>query len=216
MFTGIIEEVGTVKEMGIKNGCGNLVIRADKVLKPVCIGDSIAVNGVCLTVNSFNEYEFAVDVMAETVRKTNLALLKAGSKVNLERAMQVGGRFGGHIVSGHVDGIGKVIDIKQEKNAVWVRIQAEKNIIDLIVNKGSVTLDGISLTVAKLEKDSFSVSIIPHTAKSTTILSKKINDVINIENDMIGKYVKSFMDKVSEKNTKSKITTDFLSANGFM
>ena len=166
---------------------------AHKVLAGTKIGDSIAVNGVCLTVTSLDDHFFTADVMAETVRRTNLGLLQSGSGVNLERAMAADGRFGGHIVSGHIDGTGKIVRIQKEENAVWVHIAASTDILNLIVEKGSIAIDGISLTVATVSDQEFAVSVIPHTGEETTLLTKKQGDIVNLENDILGKYVRRLL-----------------------
>lgn len=189
MFTGIIEECGRVKSLTISGSSGKIIIGAFKVLEGTNIGDSIAVNGVCLTVTDIGRNEFTADIMAETARRSSLSKLKPGESVNLERAMSANGRFGGHIVSGHIDGTGTIVSKIEEENAVWVQISTSSAILRLIVEKGSIAIDGISLTVAKVSESDFSVSIIPHTAKETTLLNKKSGDIVNLENDIIGKYV---------------------------
>lgn len=189
LFTGIIEEVGIIK--AVQNG--HIEIKAKKVLEGTRIGDSIAVNGVCLTVTNMTSSHFFADVMNETFSRSNLSSLLRGEKVNLERAMMPGGRFGGHFVSGHIDGTGKIVGMENDGNAVWVRISAKEEILRLIIEKGSVAIDGISLTVAKIFPESFSVSVIPLTGKDTSLLGKKRGDFVNIENDMIGKYVHRLM-----------------------
>jgi len=189
MFTGIIEECGRVKSLTISGSSGKIIIGAFKVLEGTDIGDSIAVNGVCLTVTDIGRNEFTADIMAETARRSSLSKLKPGESVNLERAMSANGRFGGHIVSGHIDGTGTIVSKIEEENAVWVQISTSSAILRLIVEKGSIAIDGISLTVAKVSESDFSVSIIPHTAKETTLLNKKSGDIVNLENDIIGKYV---------------------------
>ncbi|MGI6021245.1 MAG: riboflavin synthase [Lachnospiraceae bacterium] len=215
MFTGIVEEVGTVK--GVLSGSvdGEIRIGARKVLEGTKIGDSIAVNGVCLTVTKLMPDGFTANVMPETLRRTNLGTLTAGEKVDLERAMAADGRFGGHIVSGHIDGVGKIERIRSEGNAVWFTISAEAGIIGLIVEKGSIAIDGISLTVADVSKNEFRVSIIPHTSENTILLDKKEGDKVNLENDIVGKYVRRLMNPDVEEKNESRITLDFLSANGF-
>ena len=212
MFTGIIEEIGSIINPGNK-----LKIKCKKILSDVSLGDSIAVNGVCLTVTEFNTDSITVDVMNETLNKTYLGSMKKGDLVNLERAMSAQGRFGGHIVSGHIDGTGKIESLTKDGIAVWVKISTSKEILRLIVEKGSITIDGISLTVADLGKNYFQVSVIPHTASNTTLLSKKKGDVVNLENDVVGKYVErllGFEKQETSKNT-SNITMDFLYKNGF-
>lgn len=195
MFTGIIEEQGTVRRVTMQGISGTLEIRAAKVLEGTKIGDSIAVNGVCLTVTSLKPDGFTADVMAETFRRSALGMLKNGSKVNLERAMAADGRFGGHIVSGHIDGTGVIQEKIKEGNAVWITIQASPDILNLIVEKGSICIDGISLTVARAEEteQTFSVSVIPHTGEETTLLTKQIGDPVNLENDIVGKYVEKLL-----------------------
>lgn len=204
MFTGIVEETGTVLKSG-----NPLVIKAKKILEDVHLGDSIAVNGICLTVTSFTDDTITLDVMNETYSRTNLRHIKYGTKVNLERAMSANGRFGGHIVSGHIDGTGILTDITSDGIAKWLTISADSSILKYIVLKGSVTLDGVSLTVAYVEDKIFKVSIIPHTQSETTLLLKSVGSEINIETDIIGKYVEKFT------KPESKITMDFLRENGF-
>ena len=194
MFTGIIEEIGSVKRVSVGGKSGSIEIAAKKVLDGTKVGDSIAVNGVCLTVTSLGSSSFTADVMAETLRRSSLGSLSLGDGVNLERAMAADGRFGGHLVSGHIDGTGTISKMQKEENAVWVHIQANSEILNLIVEKGSIAIDGISLTVAGVSDSEFSVSVIPHTAKETTLLSKKAGDTVNLENDIIGKYVQKLLD----------------------
>lgn len=225
MFTGIIEETGKIESVANGNKSAIITIIADKVLKGTKIGDSIAVNGVCLTVTSISGNKFTADVMAETIRRSSLGTLKHGSKVNLERAMAADGRFGGHIVSGHIDGTGVIRSLEREDNAAWVEIETPDKLLKYIVEKGSIAIDGISLTVAKLTDDSFSVSVIPHTGEETTLLAKKPGDIVNLENDIVGKYVERLMnfntsqkspfDNKTATSTKSNITMDFLTENGF-
>ena len=189
MFTGRVEECGTVLDV-LKNGVsGSVQIQASTVLEGTKTGDSIAVNGVCLTVTKLTKSSFTADVMAETFRRTNLGNLGKNSRVNLERAMAADGRFGGHIVSGHIDGTGIISRIKEEGNAVWIYISAPQSILNLIVEKGSVAVDGISLTVAAVSDKEFAVSVIPHTRENTALSGKKTGAVVNLENDIIGKYV---------------------------
>ena len=193
MFTGIIEEVGQVKRVVSGSEYGQLAIRASRILVGTKPGDSIAVNGTCLTVTNLAEEGFTADVMAETMRRTNLGRLKNGDSVNLERAMATDGRFGGHIVSGHIDGCGTIAALKKEGNAVWVTIEAAVDIMELIVEKGSITIDGISLTVAQEGSTWFAVSVIPHTGQETTLLQKKAGNYVNLETDIVGKYIKKLM-----------------------
>lgn len=193
MFTGIIEELGTIKSITLHGSSGQIAIRAKKVLEGTKIGDSIAVNGICLTVTSLQRDGFTADVMAETVRRSSLSSAGGGQPVNLERAMAADGRFGGHIVSGHIDGTGKLLSYRKEENAVWVEIEASKEILRLIVEKGSICIDGISLTVASVSETAFQVSVIPHTGEETTLLKKKPGDLVNLENDVLGKYVQKLL-----------------------
>ena len=214
MFTGIIEEVGTVKAVKRSGTSSFIEIQAKKVLEDVHLGDSIAVNGVCLTVTHSDGSVFRADVMNETLSRSSLGSLTAGSHVNLERAMAANGRFGGHIVSGHIDGTGTVSDIRNDGIAVWYTITAPPELLRYIVEKGSIAIDGISLTVAKVTETSFSVSIIPHTAAQTILGTKKTGDIVNLENDIIGKYVEKLM-KPAEAAPQSGITMEFLAKNGF-
>ena len=208
MFTGIVEELGTVKK--IKKGANSAVftIRAEKILDDLKTGDSVAVNGICLTVTACLEDGFTAD-------RSALIQLSLGQHVNLERAMPANGRFGGHIVAGHVDGTGKITEIRRDDNAVWYTIQASPQIMKYIVTKGSVTVDGISLTVAKVSETDFSISAIPHTVKITVLGERKEGDIVNLETDIIGKYVEKLITPVKEQPTKSNITRDFLNKYGF-
>lgn len=216
MFTGIVEEMGTVVKLWKTNSSAQIQIRAEKVTEGTKTGDSIAVNGVCLTVTDLQGNGFTADVMPETLQRSSLGKLKSGSSVNLERAMSAEGRFGGHIVSGHIDGTGKIINVHPQGNAIWYTIAAPKEIMRLIVEKGSVAIDGISLTVAKVSSESFSVSIIPHTLSETILREKKPGDIVNLENDMIGKYVQRLMEfKEPEEKTGNTLTREFLLRAGF-
>lgn len=210
MFTGIIEEVGKIKN--IQGGTNyKLTIGASKILEDIHLGDSIAVNGICLTAISWDNGSFTVDVMRETLERTSLHRLRAGSFVNLERALAANGRFGGHIVSGHIDGTGEIINIRRDANAVWYKIKTSEKIMEFIIEKGSIAIDGISLTVAKVDRSAFYVSVIPHTLENTILLRKKAGDIVNLENDIVGKYIKSFTDK----NSNSTLCESFLKSNGF-
>ena len=227
MFTGIVEETGSIRSLRLSGSSGKIAIRAKKVLGGTRIGDSIAVNGVCLTVVSLEKDGFTADVMAETVRRTNLGDTKIGEKVNLERAMAADGRFGGHIVAGHVDGTGTIAGKKKDDNAIWYKIEASPHIMRYVVEKGSITVDGISLTVAKVEDNNFSISAIPHTVSQTVLKDRKEGDIVNLENDIIGKYVEKLLYVQDEEtngligarqkdNTKkSTITKDFLAKYGY-
>lgn len=216
MFTGIIEEVGTVRRVLSGGTAGEISIRAAAVLEETHIGDSIAVNGVCLTVTGMTGDGFTADVMPETLRRTNLGRLNSDSRVNLERAMAAGGRFGGHIVSGHIDGVGTIRSMRREENAVWVTIAAPTHILRLIVEKGSIAIDGVSLTVAEVTSETFSVSIIPHTGAQTILLSKRPGEQVNLENDVVGKYVQRLLEPYQTETPKSGgITEEFLMQYGF-
>jgi riboflavin synthase len=217
MFTGIIEEIGSISNIKQTGESIIMSIDAKKILQDVQLGDSIAVNGVCLTVTSFSEKQFTVDVMPETVKATSLRALKRGSKVNLERAMAAGGRFGGHFVSGHADGLGVIKSKKPVDNAVYYEIEVSSDILQFIIYKGSVTVDGTSLTVFGLSENSFTISLIPHTTSETIIGLKGTGDIVNIECDMLGKYIDHFLSKRfnGSQNRKSSITSQFLEENGF-
>ena len=212
MFTGIIEEVGSVRHIRMGSASCVITVAAEKVLSDVHIGDSIAVNGTCLTVCSFDGGSFSADVMPETMRRTNLGALTPGSAVNLERAMAANARFGGHIVSGHIDSTGQIRALKREDNAVWVTVAAAPEILRYIVEKGSIAIDGISLTVARVSAKDFAVSIIPHTGEETTLLSRKPGDIVNLECDILAKYVEKLLGKAE----KGGITPQFLSEHGFL
>lgn len=217
MFTGIIEEKGKIERVLSSGNSGEICIRAKKVLENTKLGDSIAVNGVCLTVTSMTDNCFTADVMPETLRRTNLGSLNKNAEVNLERAMAADGRFGGHIVSGHIDGTGEVLSLTREENAVWVKIKPEGNMLRGMVKKGSITIDGISLTIARLDEEDFQVSIIPHTGSETTLLDKKVGDFVNLETDIVGKYVERLMGFSGATTKKEeKLTMDFLAEHGFM
>ncbi len=215
MFTGIIEEVGSVISVQRSGTSSFIRIAAKKVLEDVHLGDSIAVNGVCLTVTDFDSSSFQADVMNETLSRSSLGTLSSGSPVDLERAMAAGGRFGGHIVSGHIDGTGTITNIRRDGIALWYTISAAPEILRYIVEKGSVAIDGISLTVAKVSDADFSVSIIPHTAEQTVLSHKSAGDIVNLENDIIGKYVEKLM--MPQKPTASGgLTMEKLMKNGFI
>ena len=222
MFTGIVEEIGTVVSISKGVQSSKLTLQGDVIFEDMHIGDSIAVNGVCLTVTTKTSNTFTVDVMAETLRRSSLGSLINGSKVNMERAMAANGRFGGHIVSGHIDGTGVIESFVKEDNAVWVTINTPSKILKYIIEKGSITIDGISLTVAYVDSDCFKVSLIPHTAANTTLLIKKPGDIVNLENDVVGKYIDKllhFKDNSEEEMRSEKtssISMDFLAQNGFM
>lgn len=215
MFTGIIEEIGSIQ--GIQHGSQSAVlsIQCKKVLEGTQVGDSIAVNGVCLTVTELGKDGYHADVMAETLRRSSLGALRSGSRVNLERAMAADGRFGGHIVAGHIDGTGKIEEIRRDETAVWYRVSAEPEVLRYIVEKGSITIDGISLTVAAVSENDFQVSIIPHTQANTILADRVVGDIVNLETDIIGKYVEKLLTGSKPEDKKSKITMEFLMENGF-
>lgn len=205
MFTGIIEEVGTVRALGPSR----LSISASRVLEKTGLGDSIAVNGACLTVSALDSTSFTVDVMPETLRRTNLGLLRPGSAVNLERALMVGGRLGGHFVQGHVDATGKVLGLKAEGDAVIARFAAPPEVLRYVVEKGFIAVDGVSLTVVGSDRTSLSVSLVGYTLKQSTLGSRRIGDVVNLEADIIAKYVEK------TGGGRGGITLDFLADHGF-
>ena len=215
MFTGIVEEIGTVRQIKKGKHSAVLTISAGDVLDGTKTGDSIAVNGICLTVTAVLPGAFMADVMHETLNRSALIGLSAGSPVNLERAMQANGRFGGHIVAGHVDGTGKIVKIERDDTAVWFTIQTKPELMRYIVEKGSVAIDGISLTVAKITESDFSVSAIPHTVKQTVLQEKRKGDLVNLETDIIGKYGEKLLSPALEEQKESKITKEFLTNCGF-
>lgn len=217
MFTGIIQEVGTLKRKVKASDKYKLIIEAKDFLDDVSIGDSIAVNGVCLTVVKFNSNTFTVDVMPETVKATNIDDVHNGAHLNLEKSLQPYNFMGGHIVSGHVDGTGRIKSIKKEKNSRLIDIKVSEETAKYIVDKGSIALNGISLTIAELKDNSFTVSIIPETWDSTNFQYLKSGDRLNVEVDIVGKYVDKLMnEKQEEKEKKEKITKDLLRENGFI
>lgn len=216
MFTGIVEEVGAIKNIKRGQHSAVLTIQAKTVLEGTRIGDSIAVNGICLTVTRLFPDGFSADVMHETLNRSSLAGLTAGSVVNLERAMAANGRFGGHIVAGHVDGVGHISDIRRDDTAVWYTVHAGPEILRYVVEKGSITIDGISLTVARVDADSFAISAIPHTVAVTVLADRKVGDPVNLETDIIGKYVEKLLRPAPEApQRKAGITKEFLTRYGF-
>jgi len=217
MFTGLVEELGKVKTVAKGPLSIRLMVSARKVLTDAKLGDSIAVSGVCLTVVENGETWFTADVMPETLDRTALAGLKAGDTLNLERALRVGDRLGGHIVSGHIDGVGTILTKQQNDNAVIVKIAADAPVMRYIVSKGSIAIDGISLTVAELTSDWFTVSLIPHTAAQTTLGLKRAGEPVNLETDIIGKYVEKLMGLGQDRApAKTGLTGDFLQQHGFI
>jgi riboflavin synthase len=220
MFTGIIEEIGTLLRMNRQGEAFELTIEASKIIEDVKLGDSISVNGVCLTVTRYQSKQFTVDAVPETVRRTNLSQLRIGSPLNLERAMAAGGRFGGHFVSGHIDGTATITHRMVEGNAtVFTFSPGDQSMLKYILPKGSAAIDGISLTVMDVNDSSFRVSMIPHTLDETILKQKQMGDTINLECDMIGKYIERFLlhreDRESRQPKKSRLSEQFLVDNGF-
>jgi riboflavin synthase len=205
LFTGIVEEVGAVKSIG----SGRLTVSASFVLEGTRLGDSIAVNGTCLTVSVLESVSFSVDVMPETLKRTNLGQLHPGSNVNLERALMVGGRVGGHFVQGHVDATGKVVSLVPEGGAVIARLAGPPEVLRYVVEKGFIAVDGVSLTVVGYDKSSFSVSLVGFTLKNTILGSRKVGDQVNLEVDIMAKYVEKL------RESRGGVTLDFLSEHGF-
>ncbi|MHB8096137.1 MAG: riboflavin synthase [Erysipelotrichaceae bacterium] len=216
MFTGLVEEIGTIKSI-VKNAkSARITIQAKVVLDGLKIGDSINTNGTCLTVTDFGSSWFTVDVMAETMRRSNLNNIKNDHEVNLERALRLGDRLGGHIVSGHVDGLGTISQIDYEENATWLTIMTINTISRYIIYKGSIAIDGVSLTVASVDSRTFKVSIIPHTNAMTSLHRKRVGDLVNLECDMVGKYIEKFLLQRVDDSTSNKLDENFLRENGFM
>lgn len=216
MFTGIVEEIGTVTRIMQGQNSSILSIRGDRIFEDLRLGDSVAVNGVCLTVSKLAGQSFDADTTSETLARTSLGALRAGSFVNLERAMAANGRFGGHIVTGHVDGTGIISMVRRDGKTVWVTITADNSILKYIVEKGSIAVDGISLTVASTTQNSFSIAVIPHTERSTTLLTKSQGETVNLECDMIGKYVERFITRMQKSEPqRCVITEEYLSKAGF-
>lgn len=216
MFTGIIEEIGVIKKITKGANSAKLLIQCDKVLGEIKLGDSICTNGVCLTVTDIKEDSLQADVMAETLLRSNLAKLTLGSEVNLERALTLTSRLGGHIVSGHIDGVGKITSLKRIDNSIEITIETKMAILKYIVEKGSITIDGISLTVTYVDNKTFKVCIIPHTGKETILLKKKAGETVNLECDILGKYVERLLNFKEEEKGKGKLSEDFLRENGFI
>jgi riboflavin synthase len=223
MFTGLIEEIGTIRRIYRQGQAMIITVAASRIMDDVKLGDSIAVNGVCLTVIDYDKSSFSVDVMPETFRHTNLSTLSPGSRVNLERAMSAQGRFGGHLVQGHVDTPALIRERYAEENAVVFQIEPErKTLFRYIMPQGSITVDGISLTVVNTNETSFSVSIVPHTLAQTVLHDKKPGDSVNLECDVLGKYIERLLSfgiaphQGESLAKKSGLTESFLAENGFL
>ncbi len=220
MFTGLVEEIGKISKITKGSNSYQFGIQTKKVLNDLKLGDSVATNGACLTVVEISNTSFTVDIMAETVKRTNFSQMRIGDKVNLERAMRLSDRLGGHLVSGHIDGIGKISHIQKEDIAHIINIEAPNEVLSQMLNKGSIAIDGVSLTIINVSDKDFQVSIIPHTAHETTLLIKKAGDFVNLETDLIGKYVLNFLRTDKNKNVTqakaSKVSMDFLAENGFI
>ena len=215
MFTGIVEELGTIENIRRGSQSAVLHIRCKDVLEGTKVGDSIAVNGVCLTVTGMDGQGYTADVMAETLERSSLGTLTKGSPVNLERALAEDARFGGHIVAGHIDGTGTIQKIWRDETAVWYQIEAKSEILRYIVKKGAVTIDGISLTVARVSEHDFCVSIIPHTQANTNLSVRQTGDIVNLETDIIGKYVEKLLQPQKAEEPQNRLTMEFLSEHGF-
>ena len=213
MFTGLIEEIGEITQFKINQDFALLSIKAQKILTNVQIGDSISVNGICMTVNDFNSTQFNADIMKTTLEKTNLIYKKIGSKVNLERAMQLQSRIGGHLISGHIDCCGKITNIQKLQNNKIIEIETLESLKKYIIPQGSIAVDGISLTIDQVTTTGFTVSIIPYTMKETTLSFSKVGDLVNLEADLIGKYVQNYLEN---KDAKSDLSIEFLAKHGFI
>lgn len=212
MFTGLVEEVGTVRSI-TRVAVGRLVVTSSRVINEVAIGDSVSVSGVCLTVTSIAEGELLFDAVPETLSRSSLGDLRPGDKVNLEASLRAGSTMGGHIVQGHVDGVGRVESITPIEDSWVIRIAAPEAVLRYVVEKGSIAIDGISLTVASYDDSGFTIAVIPHTLSATTLCLRKPGDKVNLEADIIGKYVEKY---VTERREKSRLTEDLLRDAGFM
>lgn len=212
MFTGIVEEIGKIRSIQPGSRSVRLEIEAETVLEGTRMGDSIATNGVCLTVAQLERGRFWADVMPETLRRSNLGELRSGDRVNLERALRWEDRLGGHLVSGHIDGVGRLVAIEPEDNAVWLTVAAEEDLLRYVVEKGSIAMDGVSLTVAHVEAAGFKVSLIPHTRYVTALGHKRVGSIINLEVDVIAKYVEKLL---GSRTQRPGISLEYLQANGF-
>lgn len=217
MFTGIIEEIGSIISSNLVGGSGELRVGAALILEGCKLGDSIAVNGVCLTVTKITNREIAFDVSVETLRHSNLGILKKGDQVNLERALAADGRFGGHMVSGHIDGTGTLNDYRQEGNAIVFTFNVTPAVARYLIIKGSIAIDGISLTISALAEDSFSVTVIPHSLQQTTLGQRNLGATVNLENDLVAKYIEKLIQPKnhSPDNQASTLNLDLLKKHGF-
>ena len=213
MFTGIVEELGEIESVKQNTNGLDFCVKAKKIFDDLKTGDSVAINGCCQTVTQIVEDKFYFQAVSETVKLTNLKFLKQGSKINLERAVTLNSRLGGHLVSGHIEGIGKIVAIIPQGNATVFEISAPENIMKYLIYKGSVAINGVSLTICDLAEESVKVAVIPHTISNTTFQFAKIGDEVNLESDILAKYVEKLM--IRDDNTKSKITMEFLKENGF-
>ena len=214
MFTGIIEEIGKVKAIVRHANSIKLTIAVKKILEDMHVGDSICTNGVCLTVTTFDDGSYTADVMPETMSRTNFKDLRINDLVNCERAMPANGRFGGHIVSGHIDGTGVISKMSRDDKAIRIKIETRPEILNYIVEKGSITIDGISLTVTEVSNWDFGVSIIEHTQDATTLTKKKVGETVNLENDIVGKYIEKFVGSFSAKRDENLL--NLLNDNNFL
>src|SRR3989338_577953 len=215
MFTGLIEEVGVVKEISNKGDNLRLTLAANKIMDDMSMGSSIAIDGTCLSVVKYTNKTFEVDVSEETVKKTTIGGFKSGRKVNLERALKVGSRLGGHFVTGHIDGIGNITKFDKAVDGAYLSIKAPEDTIKYMVYKGSVAIDGISLTVASVESDSITIALIPHTIEMTNLKEKSIGEKVNIECDIIGKYIERFVNPITDTK-HSTLNIDFLKSHGYI
>lgn len=212
MFTGLVEDIGIIKAVQSDRDSMKITVQSAKITEDVKLGDSIAVNGVCLTVTNFTQQQLTMDVMPETVKATNLQQLAIGDSVNLERAMPANGRFGGHFVAGHVDGVGKILRKRPVANAVYIDIEMSEELTNFCIPKGSITIDGTSLTLFHVEAKSVTISLIPHTYKETVLGMKRVGAIVNIETDLVGKFI---IGQLKTGQTTSAITRDYLAQHGF-
>ena len=215
MFTGLIEEIGTVKEISKKGDNLRLVIGANKIMDDISMGSSIAIDGTCLSVVKYTSNTFEVDISEETVKKTTIGGFKPGRKVNIERAMKIGDRLGGHFVTGHIDGIGEIVKFDRTVDGAYLGIKASEDTIRYMIYKGSVAIDGISLTVANVDSNSIAIALIPHTIEMTNLKEKSIGEKVNIECDIIGKYIERFVNLTTDTK-HSTLNIDFLKSHGYI